>query len=339
LYVQWVQSYSFSDQLLKNVLKTLTSRFKYVSVFQMLEQDLALIASDKPLNREDVLRAHRRIEEIPAVKSSLLKTGITQLESLLALEVVPSSMTALLAAEGEAITIESPRLSHEAAKAFFVGSSARIHSLRRELKEFYPNVQNSIMSQYMEGKPLDYERLDRLRLTFCEPVASYSKALCDETLVMSKWLRPEVPLDAVYESRIPRSEYRQLASFRTNSKAKGFSEVDLEFLKASFNFYKKFYSPIAQLPVAPILDGMNQCLKFAPYKSDLHGDCILQKAAMLEIAQPDDQEFLLTIKKYGDWFADLSPSSPSYERFKRAFDILDRVVTEVTHRRLAPEKS
>lgn len=339
LYVQWVQAYSFNDKLLRSVLRTISSRFKYVSVFQMLEQDLALIASDKPLSREDVLRAEKRIEEIPAVQSSLRGMGITQMETLLALEVVPSSLTAGLGQEGELITIENPRLSHEAAKAFFVGSSARIHALRRELKEFYPAVDQSLLSQYLNGKQIEYAKLDKLRITFCEPGASYSKNLCDEILVMSKWIRPEIPLDAIYESKIPRSEYRSLASFRINKNPRGFSEADLDFLKASFGFYKRFYSPIAQLPVGPILDGMEQCFKFVPFKSELYGDCILQKAAMLEIAKPEEREFLAVIRKYGDWFAELPPSSPAYERFKKAFDVLDKVITEVTHSRLAPNRS
>jgi len=339
LYVQWVQAYSFNDKLLKNVLKTLTSKFKYVSVFQMLEQDLALIASDKPFNREDILRAQKRVEEIPAVGNSLRGMGINQLETLLALEVVPSSLTAGLGAEGELITIENPRLSHEAAKAFFVGSSARIHALRRELKEYYPAISQSLLSQYLDGKQIGYEKLDKMRLSFCEPGASYSKALCEEILVMSKWIKPEVPLDAIYESKIPRSEYRSLASFHMKKNPRGFSEADLDFLKASFGFYKRFYSPIAQLPVEPILQGMEQCFKFAPVKSELYGDCILQKAAMLEIAKPEEREFLAVIRQYGDWFAEYPTSSPSYERFKRAFDVLDKVITEVTHSRLLPNRS
>lgn len=330
LFVQWVQAYSFNDDLLKMVLKTITNHFPYVSVFQMLEHDIALVASREPLTKADLQRAEARFESNPAARASLAEGGLTRLESVLALELVPAPLTRLLAEDAEEHRLEMPRLSHGAARSFFVSSSAHVHSLRRTMKEFYPAVDKSLLAIYLDGKAPTREMLEAMRGSFCESQHAKSKVLCEEAIVMGKWEYPIAPFETVYEGAASRQDLRDIASLRNPvTFTKSFTMNDFKETQGLFDLYKKFYSPIARFPVDPIVARIDSCLKLVPPTDDLHGDCLLQKAAVLEIARPEAPEFLATIRQFGEWFSRMSNQADSFRRFKKAQDILDRLVRDM----------
>ncbi len=62
MFVQWVQLYSFNNDLVKMVLKTLSSEFPHVTVFQMQAADAALVATSEPLTAEVIARAKARYQ-------------------------------------------------------------------------------------------------------------------------------------------------------------------------------------------------------------------------------------------------------------------------------------
>ena len=324
VYFQWLQSYSFSDDLFRMVLKTITSHFRYVSVFQMMEHDCLLVASQKPLTRDDLLRGKARFESNSSANRSLQEVGINRFESMLALEIIPAQITPLLGEGYPQHRLETPRLSQGAARAFYVGTSASPHAMRREMKQYYPAIDSSLLSLYLEGRKPGSELVEEFRKTFCDNPEARSKSLCEETIVMAKWLNPTSSVDVAY-SAVPQSDFRNLASFAPAPALKGFTEDDLLEAQRMFDVFKRYYSSIARIPSDPILSRLGECLKRIPAKTELYGDCLLQRAAVLEVVRPDAAEFRDSLASYSEWFAKISPDISGYQRFKDANEILERV--------------
>src|SRR5262249_53739453 len=155
---------------------------------QMLEHDLALIATEEPLGPEEIARAKARFDKNALVRSALAEGGVSRFETVLALELAPPSIVKLVAGEGPLHLLETPRLSHQAAKAFYSGEQAHIHSMRRAYKEFYPAAATeTLLSRYLAGAPLTREAIEGFRTTFCDTHQSKNHALCEEAVAMSKW--------------------------------------------------------------------------------------------------------------------------------------------------------
>ncbi|MCQ2063703.1 MAG: spermine synthase [Fibrobacter sp.] len=59
LWVQWIQTYEFNDQLFLNILKALDVTFPYVSLYKAPEEpDIIIIASDEPVYQKGIGRFH-----------------------------------------------------------------------------------------------------------------------------------------------------------------------------------------------------------------------------------------------------------------------------------------
>ena len=57
LWVQWIQTYEFNDQLFLNILKALDVAFPYVSLYKAPEEpDIIIIASDEPVYQKAISR-------------------------------------------------------------------------------------------------------------------------------------------------------------------------------------------------------------------------------------------------------------------------------------------
>jgi hypothetical protein len=57
LWVQWIQTYEFNDQLFLNILKALDVTFPYVSLYKAPEEpDIIIIASDQPVIQKSIGR-------------------------------------------------------------------------------------------------------------------------------------------------------------------------------------------------------------------------------------------------------------------------------------------
>ena len=57
LWVQWIQTYEFNDQLFLNILKALDTAFPYVSLYKAPEEpDIIIIASDEPVYQKGIAR-------------------------------------------------------------------------------------------------------------------------------------------------------------------------------------------------------------------------------------------------------------------------------------------
>lgn len=340
VFLQWVQTYSFDNELLQTVLKTITARFPYVTVFQMLEHDLALVATKSPQRAEWIERARKRLESSPRAQASLKEAGVKDFATVLALELVPPAATAVLGSEATTNRLLSPRLSAGAARAFFSGSTASIPTLRRSFKEFFPALDDTLLSYAFKKKPLAKGALEAFLGAFCGGTMAHNRALCQESLVMAKMLEPEQPWETAYEGMLPAPDALVASRFADDpANVKAFDGRDLQHTQDMFSLYKRVRSPIATLPVEAITGRLERCLTLVPEATELHGDCLLELAAVLEVADPTVARFGNAIERFERWFAGVPSTLDGHDRFRRALTIMQRLKQEMMERQLASPKN
>jgi spermidine synthase len=336
VFLQWVQTYSFDNELLQMVLKTLTARFPYVTVFQMLEHDLALVATRDQSRAEWIERARRRLESAPRARAWLRDAGIRDLPTLLALELVPPSVTAILGAEAKENRLLTPRLSAAAARAFFASTTASVPALRRQFKEYFPATGDALLASVLGQKPPNKEMLERFLRAFCGAEASRNRELCFESLVVAKMLEPNERWELMFDGMLPAPEAAVAARFAEDpSRLRSFDGRDLQQTQDMFSLFKRVRSPIAVLPVRAITDRLERCLAVVPKATELHGDCLLELVAVLEVADPDPERFGKAIGRFETWFTSAPPTLEGYDRFRKALTIMQRLKEEMLSRGLA----
>lgn len=325
VFVQWIHTYSFEDSLFKMVLKTMTSQFPMVSVFQLKGGDLALVAHQKAFTREDMLASSQRFHSSPAITRALAEAGIKRFETMLALELIPASLTPIIAEGSSMHTLESPKLSNEAAKAFYVGSSARVHNLRRQFKDFYSTIDKSMLAVYQGDDRLpSWDVVESHRFAFCENNGSKNSTLCEETMAIAKMVNPGYEPTEAYDNMPQRRELASLASFQFEPKGK-FTALDLQEVYSMFEVYKKYASPLARMPISGFMNRVETCIKTVPSKDELHGECLLQKILVLETVRPPSMVLTSAINDYLTWFPTVDPKAPNYAKLLEAKEILTKM--------------
>jgi len=328
MFVQWIHTYSFTDELLRMVLRTMSSKFSYVAVYQLKGGDLALVAKRHPITAADIHRGADRMNQAPIIREMLAESGINRMEDLLALEIVPSGMIAALSEGAGLHNLESPKLSNEAAKAFFVGSSSRIQTSRRNFKEYFQSLGGSLLSLYLGGKALEPQAVESLVSAYCDNPVGRNGYLCEETLALKKFQAAafQVPYDRYSDIIGNTRELASMDAFHAPA-AKRFGASDLQNVYTMFEMYKRFASPIAQIPLDRFLVPVDHCLKTTPYAEELFGECLLQKILVMDTATPSVPEFSAEINRYLDWFEKLPKTSTNYEKLSEAKNILVKMAS------------
>ncbi len=324
VFTQWIHTYSFNDELLQMVMHTMGEVFPNISVYQLKGGDLGLIATVEPISRADLFRAAQRMESSAELKKDLADSGLDKLETILALEIVPGPIARTMASGGELHRLESPRLSNEAAKAFFAGEGANIQSTRRKFKEFYPAIDSSLLALYLGDKPPSLETLESFKKAFCDSDMSKIRYLCEETTVLHRFLQPKVePAGNMVGILAP----RELASINEfhEPPVKKFGVEDLQEVNNLFNLYKKFASPIARLPVTHLMGSVDYCLRTTTLADELYGECLLQKILVLETTRLPGPDLSSSIQQYLEWFPTLNQKAPNYAKLQEAKNILSKM--------------
>ena len=325
LFVQWMHTYSFNDDLFRMVLATMSSEFTNVAVFQLRGGDLAVLGYQKPISRSQMLETSRRFFSSPHVTRALLEAGIKKFEAVLALEIITPSLTPSLAKGMQIHNLESPKLSNGAAKAFYVGDIAKVPSLRRQFKNYYSSVEKSLMAEFQGDKgTMDWETIEAFKFAFCENPLSKCNFLCDETVAMAKLVNPGYEPNPGYEAQVAPRELSSLGTYHLLPRGK-FTVNDLQNVYSMFEAYKKFVSPLARIPINGILSRVNLCLQSTPYKEELHGECLLQKILVLETTQDTSPELSNLMEEYLAWFPNADSKSPNFTKLQEAKDILTKI--------------
>ncbi len=129
VFLQWVQIYNTSPEVLGMVMRTISEHFRHVRVFAANGGDLLLLAAQHDLDSADILRAEKRWQNNEAVRLSLAEADIRSIDGLLLREILtPDHLRAAFAASPMQ-TLDHPRLHYLAGRHLFFGSSVELSTL------------------------------------------------------------------------------------------------------------------------------------------------------------------------------------------------------------------
>jgi hypothetical protein len=322
MFVQWIHTYSFDDNLLRMVLRTMLTQFPVVDLFQLKGGDLAVIGTRRPISDHELAQAEARMN-IPLVKMELNDVGVKNLETVLALELIPPSAIPRFVEGSDIHTLESPRLSNRAAKAFFTNSFSQVASARRQYKEYFQALDKSLLARRLGSKPPSAPVLAEWRRVFCDENNTRTSFLCEEVLAMTSLADSTFALQP-YEQVAPTREIASVATLKT-PEPKQFTDKDLAVVYRMFDTYKRFASPLARIPSSLLDRHIGRCLSTTPAPSALHGECMLQRILLLEATDGDGQELRERVAEYLQWFPQADKNATNYRKLEEARDILARM--------------
>jgi predicted membrane-bound spermidine synthase len=150
VFCQWFHLYETDKQTIALVLRTYDKVFDHVAIWYGLGIDLFLIAFDDPVRSLDLPRLQQRYE-LPDFRAGFERAGATTFTEVLAHELWPVGVLEALEMEGPLHTLMHPRLSHTAARAFFVGNSGRLPvSVNAPVARI--GAENSLIRRFAKGK-------------------------------------------------------------------------------------------------------------------------------------------------------------------------------------------
>jgi spermidine synthase len=126
IYCQWFHQYESDAESLALVLRTFDSVFDHVAVWYGVGADLMLIGFASPPSPDVLFERIRERAARPDYAAALARAEVADLAALFAHELVPVGVLAQGAFAGPLHRIEHPRLSHQAARAFFRGRSSAL---------------------------------------------------------------------------------------------------------------------------------------------------------------------------------------------------------------------
>jgi predicted membrane-bound spermidine synthase len=128
VFAQWIHTYEIDRASVELVLRTYAAVFDRVAVWYTLGPDLLLLGL-MPEARLDLERIESRMRQ-PDIRAGFERAGIASLPELLAHELLPLGVVNAASLPGDGVhTLLHPRLSHLAARAFFVGRPAELPPL------------------------------------------------------------------------------------------------------------------------------------------------------------------------------------------------------------------
>ncbi len=189
VHVQWFHTYETDAETIALVLRTYQSVFEHAAVWFTTRADLLLIGLKDPQASLDLERLERRFER-PDFQAGFARIGIDSFPALLAHEILPVDVLAAADLPGETHTLLHPILSHQAARAFFTGTTGRLPiTARPEPAEV--GMRNSLLRRYAAVQGGQLTELDRSRVV--EETCRNGPLLCAP--LMARWLvdTPESP--------------------------------------------------------------------------------------------------------------------------------------------------
>ncbi|HEY5615485.1 MAG TPA: fused MFS/spermidine synthase [Bacteroidota bacterium] len=118
LLVQWFHTYDMSDETFRLVIRTLRELFPYVMMWQSLDKDMILCASEKPLPLE--YASLKAKFEIAGVRQDLERIGIPDAMTFLSQQMASEESVARYAGVGEVNTEDLPLLEYLAPHDLFL---------------------------------------------------------------------------------------------------------------------------------------------------------------------------------------------------------------------------
>jgi tetratricopeptide (TPR) repeat protein len=133
LMVQWIHLYESNNEVFGLVVRTFARVFPNVSIWTTQRNDVILVGSLSPMNRD--FREMERVISQPLVAKDLERVRIRHLLTLLSTQMFAPEMSKTLYPFGSSNTEEYPYLEYMAPRAFFLKQDANTpHNLDTRLK-------------------------------------------------------------------------------------------------------------------------------------------------------------------------------------------------------------
>jgi predicted membrane-bound spermidine synthase len=130
VFCQWFHTYETDRDTIALVLRTYAHVFDHVAIWYGLGTDLFLMAYDDPNGALDLPRLIQRAER-PDYRAGFQRAGADTFTEILAHELWPVGVLHAMDLKGPLHTLLHPRLSFEAARAFYMGQNGELPSSAR----------------------------------------------------------------------------------------------------------------------------------------------------------------------------------------------------------------
>ncbi len=187
IFFQWMQSYSADIEMIGMILNTMNREFENIHVFVGIAGDLLIMAGDRPVTRDDLLRADHLLSQNAQLKKSLEEIKIESIDGILLREIINSPYITNYFSDFGTQTMDFPRLHYLAGRQFFLDS-------RTDLADIMNSSTAPYAAEYLlsrkygaeEGFSIDKKQQQRFKnsLTNIRPIAD---ALTNRALLQ----RPE----------------------------------------------------------------------------------------------------------------------------------------------------
>lgn len=161
LMAQWFHSYEMDDDSIRLILRTFSSVFEHVSLWNLSHTDFLLLGATSPLSLD-----FRQLEATSAqseVREDLRRIGIEKLATPLSLQVVSDAGVRAMAGNGRLNEDRFPILEYQAPRAFFLGLVSTLAEAHDE-RDIPAHRSALYLAKYLQGRdqPLSHDELKDL---------------------------------------------------------------------------------------------------------------------------------------------------------------------------------
>jgi spermidine synthase len=183
IYAQWIHRDEMDPETLGLVLGTYATVFEDVSIWYTLDHDLILIGFNRSGGAPPLDRVVERAAQ-EDVRQAFARLGLEGISGFLAHEILPVGVLASTALPDALHTLQHPRLSHAAAKAFFRDPPLPPVPRASSLKALRVGARNSLAGHY--AAKLDAVQLEVHREAMVSETCKHLPGDC--IVLLAEWL-------------------------------------------------------------------------------------------------------------------------------------------------------
>jgi hypothetical protein len=190
IYAQWFYRDEMDPETLDLLFSTYASVFDNVSVWYMLGRDLLLIGFNDDSGAGSMDRIVERASRSD-MQEAFGRVNVAGLSGLLAHEIIPSGVISSEKFPDTVHTLQHPRLSHSAAKAFFRDPSLPPVPKDRSIEAIRTGTRNSLARRYAQS--LNASELEAHREAMLAETCKYLVVEC--MVLIGEWFseNPDSP--------------------------------------------------------------------------------------------------------------------------------------------------